>query len=260
LILLAFLLPLGIYLVILGAVNRRRHPLVVSGIWDFIGLLFAASGFLLFGGPAILSGLNENWRMLWLTGRAPGANGGLSLWAVLSALYFALVVGGATWLLRRRRHLTAIYNVEPAIVEKALLEACDRLGLCPDRSGKMFLFGLGAARNPEPSSGLKDGIQPPHYLPSISRAEAVEMQTLRSVAAILELDSFAMMNHVTLRWDPADPPLRPQIEGLLAQRLSEIPGPDSELGGWLVLIGSTLIFGTFLGVVFLVALRFFGVI
>src|SRR4051812_39089865 len=38
LILLAFLLPLGVYLIVLGALNRRRHPVLVSGTWDFIGL------------------------------------------------------------------------------------------------------------------------------------------------------------------------------------------------------------------------------
>ena len=42
-ILLAFLSPLAIYLLIIGAINRRRRPLLVSGPWDFAGLLFAAS-------------------------------------------------------------------------------------------------------------------------------------------------------------------------------------------------------------------------
>ena len=49
-ILLAFVI-LAIYLLILGAINRRQHPLMVYGPWDFAGVLFAASGFLLFGGP-----------------------------------------------------------------------------------------------------------------------------------------------------------------------------------------------------------------
>src|SRR6516225_1457399 len=79
LILLAFLLPFSIYLSILGSINRRRHPVMVSGVTDFIGILFAASGFLLFGGPGILTGLGEEWRMFWLIGKPPGS-GATGFW------------------------------------------------------------------------------------------------------------------------------------------------------------------------------------
>ena len=43
--LLAFLLPVGFYCLILASINRRGKPLIVSGVWDSIGLLFAVSGF-----------------------------------------------------------------------------------------------------------------------------------------------------------------------------------------------------------------------
>ena len=62
----AFLFPLAVYCLILGLINRRRHPLMVSAAWDFAGLLFAASGFLAFGLPGILNGFTER-------GRAPRA-------------------------------------------------------------------------------------------------------------------------------------------------------------------------------------------
>src|SRR4051794_4945035 len=62
--------PVGIYMLLLAHVNSRARPLMVSGVLDFIGVLFAASGFLLFGGPAILTGLNERWRTFWLLGDA----------------------------------------------------------------------------------------------------------------------------------------------------------------------------------------------
>ena len=42
----AFLFPLAVYCLVLGLINRRRQPLMVSAGWDFAGLLFAASGFL----------------------------------------------------------------------------------------------------------------------------------------------------------------------------------------------------------------------
>ena len=40
-------------------INRRRHPTLVGGSWDFLGVLLAASGLLLIGGPALLSFLYD---------------------------------------------------------------------------------------------------------------------------------------------------------------------------------------------------------
>jgi hypothetical protein len=252
LLLLAFLLPLSLYLLVLGVLNRRPHPLLVSGVWDFIGLLFAASGFLLFGGPGILGGLNERWRMYWLLGHPAGGGGGAgdwSFWVLLSVLYFVLVVGGAAYLLFRRRHLTAIYNVDPVAVEEALAEVCQGLGVQPVRSGNLFLFGMMVGRSPAARVGVREGIQAPHYLPADGRkalprtaaAAAPAGSDLLGQAAILEVDAFPQMNHVTLRWDPPDPALRREVEAALARRLAESPAPDSDLGGWLLVLGFALL-------------------
>jgi hypothetical protein len=267
LILLAFLLPLAVYLLALGAVNRRRHPLVVPGIWDFIGVLFAASGFLLFGGPAVLSSLNERWRMAWLLGHSPGPagpDGEVPVWVLLAAVYFALVVGGAAFMLRRRRHCTAIYNVEPEAVEEALAETCMHLGLSPVRSGNLLLFGVAVGRAGGLRPALQDGIHAPHYLPPpvpdvVRHKPRPTAGELADQAAILEVDAFALMHHVTLRWAPADPPLRLEVETDLARRLAQTPAPDSELGGWLVLVGSTLLFGSLLGCTLLLVVRMFRI-
>src|SRR5438552_1264056 len=125
LIFVAFLLPLAVYLLALGWINRQPRPILVSGTWDFVGLLFAASGFLLFGGPAVLSALNERWRLLWLLGETGGVSDGLDrardLWVLLAVLYFGAVVAGCAWVFLKRRQLTCIYNVEPAIAETALM-------------------------------------------------------------------------------------------------------------------------------------------
>src|SRR5207302_4843881 len=121
----------------------------------------AASGFLLFGGPAILSSLNERWRWFWLLGQHSSGNdaeGAWQFWVFLSVLYFVLVVLGCGYVFWRQRHLTAIYNVEPEQVEQELADVCDRYDLHPVRSGNLFLFGLAAdlARPPR----TKDSIQP----------------------------------------------------------------------------------------------------
>ena len=147
-ILVACLLPLAFYLILLGFLNRRRRPVMVWGVWDFIGVLFAASGFLLFGGPAVLSGLHERWRYFWLFGEGTpttSGTGGWQFWVFLSVLYFAVVVAGCAAVFAGQRRLTSVYNVEPAGVGRALAEVCDQLGLDPVRSGNLYLFGLALA-------------------------------------------------------------------------------------------------------------------
>ena len=97
LIFVAFFVPLAVYLLVLGHINRRPRPVLVSGAVDFIGLLFAGSGFLLFGGPAVLSSVNERWRLFWLLGDAGSLTGLDHAWRlglVLSLLYFVVVVAG----------------------------------------------------------------------------------------------------------------------------------------------------------------------
>src|SRR5215210_6898917 len=96
LIFVVFLLPLGLYLLLLGQLNRQPRPVFLSGTLDFVGILFAASGFLLFGGPAVLTSLNESWRQFWLLGENTISRDGLlaqwQFWVFLSLLYFTVVV------------------------------------------------------------------------------------------------------------------------------------------------------------------------
>jgi hypothetical protein len=256
LILLVFFLPLAIYLTVLGLLNRRRHPLVVSGVWDGIGLLFGVSGFLFFAGPAVFSSLSERWRLKWLLGKgdAPlaGPDGAWQFWIFLSIVYFVLVVAGAVFYLWRQRHLTSIYNTDTTQIDRVLTQICDELGLHPVRSGNMLLFGLSLGLSGERHGGEK--IQAPHYLPVGVRASGGHRETAPAApskgmsdltvleqTAILELDSFALMRHVTLRWDPADCPLRQVVEAELARRLTRTPSGDSMLGAWLLTLGGLML-------------------
>jgi hypothetical protein len=267
LILLAFFLPLALYLIVLGAINRRRRPMMVSGTWDFIGVLFAASGFLLCGGPGVLGSLEYRWRMFWLTGQRGagpgGAEGAWQFWVFLSALYFLVVVAGSAYLLLRQRHLTAVYNVERRAVEQALIQVCERLGLRPERSGDLFLFGMSAPAGPADSTAKRtglheppgEGVQPGPYLPAgeppaDSRVQGaakgppgglIPAGEFLGQMATLQLDDFALMRHVTLRWEPAESPLRQEVEGALAGQLAETPAAGGELGAWLLLLGLFLL-------------------
>jgi hypothetical protein len=258
LILLAFLLPVAFYLLILGSINRRAFPVVVSGTWDAIGLLFAASGFLLFGGPGILSSMNERWRLFWLLGQSTttGAEGAWQFWIFLSVLYYVVVAVGAGVLLWGRRHVTLVYNVEPPLVERALAVVLDRLSASVNvvRSGALYFFNppifpveagpapataasgaaagittqLAPAAGPGPrSGGLSSDFPTPN--PDLSRP------------VVLEIDSSPNLRNVTLYWDPADTAVRHEVDAELKRLLEDTPVPPAELGGWLTTIGLGLL-------------------
>ncbi len=229
-IILAFFFPLAIYLLVLGFLNRHRHPVLISGVSDGMGLLFGVSGFLLFAGPAILSTLSERLRLFWLLGKgdisAAVAEGAWSMWTFLALLYFLLIVGGSAWYLWRQRSHTAIYNTNADAIERTVLEICKERGINPMRSGDLFLF--------EAAPNSDSGGEP---------------------SAILEIDSFPLMHHVTLRWEPAVSPLRRIVESELRLRLSETVADDGLLGGWLLILGFILLSFDLTGAFFLIVLN-----
>jgi hypothetical protein len=268
LILLAFFFPLAVYLLVLGFLNRRRYPLLVSGIWDGIGLVFAASGFLFFAGPSVFSSLRERWRLYWLLGKADvpiaGPDGLWQFWIFLSILYYVLIVAGVAFYFWRQRQLTAIYNADATQVEHALTQICAHLGLNPIRSGSLFLFGLSLGLPAGRRGDSVEKIQPPPYLESeqresldVSAVKGLPETTLLKQTAILELDDFPLMRHVTLRWNPADSPLRPLVESALADRLAQSPSAESPLSGWLLTIGCLLLTGEMAGAFLVILIRAF---
>jgi hypothetical protein len=225
LLLAIFLPPLALYLIVLGWINRRPHPILTAGAWDFAGVLFALSGFLLFGGPAFIGSLDDPSRAFWLLGATGPAKalpaGNWTFWIVIRLSYFALVGGGAAFVLWRSRRLTSVYNVDSRLIFAALEQAYQRLGLNPVRYGDSFLI--------EPSTTI-------------------------------DVDVFPLMRHATLRWEPGDSPLRREVEKELTRLLAESqPPPEEEsiLGGCLTLLGVSLFVFTCLNAGFLILLHFF---
>jgi hypothetical protein len=227
-----FLPPLALYLIVLGWINRRPHPVMTAASWDFVGVLFALSGFLVIGGPAFLSSLDEQSRAFWLLGVTEPAKaspaGNWTFWIAVRIFYFVAVAGGAAFVLWKSRRLTSIYNVDSRWIFVALEQAYQRLGLNPLRYGDSFLI-----------EGGTDA--------------AFQGSTLR-------VDVFPLMRHAMLHWNPADSPLRGEVEKELARLLAESQPPSEEeniLGGCLTLLGVSLFVFTGLGASFLILLRFF---
>lgn len=245
-ILLAFILPLALYLLILGSINRRRHPLMVYGPWDFAGVLFAASGFLLFGGPGVLSVLNEHWRDTLLFGQNPSSSSATeSLWTwgvVFAAVYFVVVVAAASLLLWRSRNYTAIYCVDLETIQLALARVFERFGMRPLHSGDLYYFGMTSSPRTDDLAGEKREVQAIQTAAPETRTTTAVQSTLLTAGShvILEVDAFQPLWHVTLRWNPEHSPLRQALEHELERELADTPTQPHALGAWLTLAACAL--------------------
>src|SRR5438876_961395 len=202
LIFLAFVVPLAVYCLVLSAINRRRHPVVVPGPWDFAGVLFAAAGFLLLGGPAILTGTYEQWRLTWLLGRTrylQGIGENWNFWITLWFLYFVSIAACSALVLWRRRAQTSIYNIEPAVFEEVLIQVLDRLGLEWLHQGPRRVL----LRFREPPFGNAGSVMDPILVPRHSQPTCPWVT--------LAVEPFPTMRHVTLHWLCPDEAIRLEV-------------------------------------------------
>jgi hypothetical protein len=250
-----FLFPVAVYCWVLALVNRRPGPVMVSGLWDFVGLCFAASGFLLIVGPALLTGLyNRALQEL------PQAHQPRMIMAVLWDLldyqwavwlgYYAAVVLGALLLLWLRRRKTVIYNVHPAVLEAVLTQTLARLGLPWTRQGNRFSLGSprGAAA---PGAALAEAVRSgPPPAPAVLPREVPP--------AVLDVEPFGLMYNVTLHWRGRLGPLRQEVETELARELAEVRTENNLAASWLVGIAGCLFCLVFFVVVVLIFLTVLG--
>jgi hypothetical protein len=246
LVLLATLLPVAIYLSILGWVNRRPRGMLVSGPWDFVGVLFAASGLLLLGIPALLSSLcrTELWRDFWLMAKwiETPVEEMLELGRVLLfGLYFLFVVAGATLLLWRRRAMTCVYNVHPSLVERILRKVFETRQLPFVQMGNVLVVDPDMPSN----AAVVGEEETTPFVPVTPLEEAVR----------LEIDASAQMSYVTMWWSPADSLLRKELESQLRRSLAREEAQRSVVGDWLILSSSVLFFALLLGAGVLALLR-----
>jgi hypothetical protein len=203
------LLPLAAYLLALAMLNHRRPPTLVPGAWDFAYALLGLSGFLVLGGPLLLTGFEAGWRRFWLHGDAPPAG-----WWLVAALYLVALLGLLAWLLARRRRVTVVYNARPSLVREALAAALGRLGRHWTEGPGHFLL-----RNPK---GDGDG-------PAKPPAEPL----------LVELDAFGGLRSATLVWHRAGRFERAEVEETVRDELARLdalaPDPTpNPLVSWLM--------------------------
>jgi hypothetical protein len=242
--------PLAVYCLILAYLNRRRHPVLVRGTWDLVGLLFAASGFLLFGGPDILQTVYEHQRSAYAL-KQPGflsqsGDEAWLFWIAMWVLYFGLVVGGAAFLLRRRRTMTTVYNVHPAIFDDVMTQVLDRQVGSWSRSGNRIVVVDGGVAS-------SDSAAHPEGPPTLPWDPDPAAGLAPSQHVLFELDPFPAMRHVTIYWRTATEETRRAIEAGLAVQLAQVRSGYNPTGGWFLSLAACLFCGTFVSLVLLMA-------
>ena len=223
-IFLVFFLPLSLYFFYLSALNRAPRAVVISGVWDVVGVLGALSGFLLIGGPAILSGLYEQWRMTWLLGstyRLGELRSDWNGWIMFFAAYFVGVLTFAAWFILQARNRTSVYNVDAREFDQVLRRALDESSVAWKLEGHRQLH-------------LQMGSPQP---------------------ARLRWHPFSPLQHVSLSWANVSAGQREEIETRMVEILRFIRPPDNPAAGWFFTCASMLLLFSVLTLGALVALR-----
>jgi len=247
-----FLVPITAYCLILATINRRLHPVMVSGPWDAAGMLFAGSGGLLFVGPALIV---ELYRRSVTDVSVPGAAARSFLeiyapWWRIWLVYYVVVIAGCIALLWLRRGKTVVYNVAPMDFERALGQLLDRLGLEWNRLGNRVFVAVG-----------REAVRPEamRYEHAYAAEPLAAVELTGALApprppgeAVLDMEPFEGMCHITLHWRRHSGLVRDELEAELARALAQVPAPEHATGGWLMGLAAFLLALIFMGIFFTV--------
>ncbi len=251
------LLPIAVYCLILSSINRRSEPLLVRGVWDFAGVMFAASGMVLWAGPAMLVTLHERS----IAGEsARSFEELLYQWWAIWAVYFGLVVGGGVFLLWLRKPTTAVYNVRTDMVPQVIAAALQRLGYdFVQNAHHQFL--IAPAKSVAPSSATPEpekGTRPFAFRgPVPFSGSGVLGEAAPPYSAAVEVEPFASMCHATLHWYETEPGVRLEIEEELRKQLAGAAAVENPAAIWQMSVGILLFGAIFLSILLVILLSYF---
>jgi len=219
---LIFLTPLAIYCLVLAMINRRPAPVLLRGVWDCVGLLFAASGLLLIVLPNLLRLLyRKSLGQVFIDEPAFDelVTGVFDEFWGLTLLYYLLLVCGTAVLIWLRWNKTIIYNVDAERLGGVLHRALARLGLQATRSANQLIVRRAPVRE--------------EHITQLDPAANNLPALISSVPdAILVIEPFPALGNVTVSWFNARPGLRDELENELAKGLEHARLEDNPAGTW----------------------------
>jgi hypothetical protein len=221
----AFLLPLGMYCLLLASINRHTRPVIVGGAWDSVGLLFAGCGFLAVTAPILLTAFYRR------TAEAPENERAISLWTahwLVWLCYFVFIISSSALMVMWRSSKTMIYNVDVELFPKALEQTIALTGMTARGNSRQLVLG-------PPLGDTSTAF-------TAAAAPVVASPPAEQRIAELEAETFPSMCHVTLHWRKADPGLREEFERELAKNLESAAPMENPVAGWFLTIS-----GLFLG-------------
>jgi hypothetical protein len=231
----ACLFPVSMYCLFLALLHHRRQPTMLSGAWDFVGVLAALAGFLLIGATTLVFAFHSAARDFWLRGdsladlRKSHTQAG-TVTFLIWGLYFLIIVVGAVYLLRQRSQYTVIYNISPSELDAVMASLFDRLALPFTRRGTQLYIDGGpttkSARLLVEGNAPASGGATPNDKPGPN--------------TVVDVDGSAAMRYVSLHWRSTEPEMRRELEAELAVELEGYETGPNPVSGWFVTASGSL--------------------
>jgi hypothetical protein len=228
---------------------------MISGTWDFAGLLFAISGFLLVTGPVMASLFyRQGLSSFFLRGLGQALPNDLINIVgdriVYWSCYYGVIVVGAIGLLWWRRNSTVIYNVVQGSFEPIFFGVLQQQQIAFQRRGQRVYLAPDAPADTQVGQHWQDAAGGGQAEIHIRAAGANNPGLPRSVRGLgtpsassiwVSLDAFAMLSNVTLHWHgPSAHEFRERIEPALHKALNNVVTEENAVSGWLLGISGLL--------------------
>jgi hypothetical protein len=230
---LACLFPICIYCLFLAMLHQRRHPTLISGAWDFVGVLLALSGFLIFGTTVFLLSFQPAGREFLLHGGTPadlrrvGAQGS-PLVVLLWFLFYASLASSFGYMIWHRRAFSVVYNMTPAEMEPVLQRVVESAHMQAMRRGRRWYIGA-----EQPSEAKQKRLDS-----AAQRVSTVEPQVIPQ--AVLEVHGSPLMRTVSISWRSYREEARQELQAELERELDQFPSSSGATAGWLITVASAL--------------------
>jgi hypothetical protein len=239
---LACLFPICIYVLFLALLHQRRHPTLLPGSWDFVGVLLALSGFLIFGTTIFLLSFQPAGREFLLHGGTPAdvrriSAQGSPLIVLLWFLFYASLACSFAFMIWQRRAFSVIYNLTPAEMEQVLQGVIDRLHLQAIRRGRRWYIGSPERMERNPAGGDSAS---QHISATEPRWALAKSEPQVIPQAVLDVHGSPLMRTVTILWRSYRRDVRQELQAELERELDQFPSSAGATAGWMITLASAL--------------------